>query len=190
MNVLGWLLDEPPVERASGGPTADRSRGPAAAGALAAGGLLGAAAFHAVWVVSPWPLGSWAEFAELVVGVPEAELPSAPATAAVAVLLSAAAWLVVTAARPGRRLAASRLVRWGAWTVTGILALRGLGGLLAPALALGTAPDGFRRWDLLLYSPLCTALAALTAFVLLRTRPVGTPDGAGDEGPSGGSARA
>ncbi|MFF3859794.1 DUF3995 domain-containing protein [Streptomyces sp. NPDC002209] len=141
-----------------------------AAAAVAAGGLLAAGALHAVWVFSPWPLASRAEFAAVVVGVEEAQLPSGPLTLAVAGLLGAAAGLVVTGARPASRFGRSRPVRAGLWTVSGVLAARGLGGLAASGLGLGSAPPEFRHWDLLLYSPLCVALGGLSGYVALRTR--------------------
>ncbi|MFI6001416.1 DUF3995 domain-containing protein [Streptomyces sp. NPDC051366] len=141
-----------------------------AAAAAAAGGLLAAGALHAVWVFSPWPLDSRAEFAAVVVGVEEAQLPSGPLTFAVAGLLGAAAGLVVTGARPASRFGRSRPVRAGLWAVSGVLAARGLGGLAASGLGLGSAPPEFRHWDLLLYSPLCVALGGLTGYVALHTR--------------------
>ncbi|MEV0411424.1 DUF3995 domain-containing protein [Streptomyces sp. NPDC050448] len=148
-------------------PTGAAVRGAAVA---AAGGLLAAGALHAVWVFSPWPLASRAEFAAVVVGVEEAQLPSGPLTLAVAGLLGAAAGLVATGARPTTRFARSRVVRAGLWTVSGVLAARGLGGLAASGLGLGSAPAEFRHWDLALYSPLCVALGGLSGYVALRTR--------------------
>ncbi|MGW8780766.1 DUF3995 domain-containing protein, partial [Streptomyces sp. NPDC055796] len=108
------------------------------AAVAAAGGLLAAGALHVVWVFSPWPLRSRAEFAAVVVGVEEARLPSGPLTLAVAGALGAAARLVATAARPPGRFGAGRPVRAGLWAVSGTLAARGLGGLAASGLALGS----------------------------------------------------
>ncbi|MFJ5552312.1 DUF3995 domain-containing protein [Streptomyces sp. NPDC093225] len=180
MKTVKWLLgtagrgagkgvvSEVGVGGAAGGRPGAAAR--IAAGAAAVG-LAAAGAFHAVWVFSPWPLASRAEYAAVVVGVTEAQLPSGPLTTAVAGLLVAASWLVVTGARPGHPLAGSRLVRAGLWTVAGVLAVRGAGGLLVSALGLGEVPEEFRRWDLVLYSPLCVALGGLTAYLALRTRP-------------------
>ncbi|WP_052390141.1 DUF3995 domain-containing protein [Streptomyces sp. NRRL B-24484] len=159
-----WLFGAVEGERASAGA------GGRTAAALAAAGLGAAAALHAVWTFSPWPLGSRAELATVVVGTDESRLPSGPATAAVAGLLGVAAWLVVTAARPQSPLGSSRLVRSGVWTVSGVLALRGAGGAVVSGLGLGNAPAEFRHWDLALYSPLCLALGGLSGYVAARTR--------------------
>ncbi|MER6914765.1 DUF3995 domain-containing protein [Streptomyces sp. NPDC000594] len=150
--------------------------GARAAAGVAAVGLAAAGALHAVWTVSPWPLATRAEFAAVVVGVEESRLPSAPVTLAVAGLLGAGAWLTVTAARPAHRLASSRLVRTGLWTLSGVLAVRGLGGLLVSGLDLGEVPAEFRHWDLALYSPLCLALGGLTGYLAVRTHPGQRPD--------------
>ncbi|WP_208030073.1 DUF3995 domain-containing protein [Streptomyces cyanogenus] len=129
-----------------------------------------AGTLHVVWAFSSWPLDSRAEFASAVVGVEESQLPSRPLTLAVAGLLVVASWLVVTGARPANRLAASRLVRVGLWTVFGVMSIRGLGGLVVSGLGLGGAPAEFRHGDLLLYSPLCIVLGCLTGYVAARTR--------------------
>ncbi|MFF5189354.1 DUF3995 domain-containing protein [Streptomyces sp. NPDC000345] len=171
MNATNWLLGAPAGRTAEGGGgTEGASAGARVAGVLSASGLLAAGLLHGVWVFTPWPLASRAEFATVVVGVEESQLPSKPATFAVAALLCTAAWLVITATRPASPIGASRLVRIGLWTVSGVLAVRGLGGLAASGLALGNVPHAFRHWDLALYSPLCVTLASLTAYLALRTR--------------------
>ncbi|WP_405754597.1 MULTISPECIES: DUF3995 domain-containing protein [unclassified Streptomyces] len=149
------------------GPVGAAVRGAAVA---AGGGLLSAGALHVVWVFSPWPLDSRADFASVVVGVDESQLPSGPLTFAVAGLLGAAAGMVLTGARPTSRIGRSRPVRAGLWVVSGVLAARGIGGLAASGLELGSKPAEFRHWDLRLYSPLCVTLGGLTGYVALRTR--------------------
>uniref|UniRef100_A0AAU2JTN4 DUF3995 domain-containing protein n=1 Tax=Streptomyces sp. NBC_00049 TaxID=2903617 RepID=A0AAU2JTN4_9ACTN len=141
-----------------------------AAAAAAAAGLVAAGALHAVWAFTPWPLGSAAEFAEIVVGVTEDRLPSAPLTLAVTALLGAAGYLVLSNGRLARPVGPEKLNRLGLWTVAGVLAARGTAGLVGSGLAWGDAPEAYRHWDLALYSPLCLALAGLTAFVAGRTR--------------------
>ncbi|MGZ9935519.1 DUF3995 domain-containing protein [Streptomyces sp. NC-S4] len=141
-----------------------------AAAVAAAGGLAAAAALHAVWTRSPWPLSSPAELAEVVVGTGEDGLPSAAATAAVAGLLTAAAGLVLAGARPDSALGRARLVRAGLWTVCAVLAARGLGGLAVSGLDVQQAPARYTAMDLRLYSPLCLGLSFLTGYVAARTR--------------------
>ncbi|MGP3690466.1 DUF3995 domain-containing protein [Streptomyces sp. IBSNAI002] len=141
-----------------------------AAAAAAAAGLVAAGALHAVWVFTPWPLGSAAEFAETVVGVTEDRLPSVPLTLGVAGALGAAGYAVLSTGRIVPGVGPERLHRLGAWAVAGVLAARGIQGLIQSGLALGDAPDPYRHWDLVLYSPLCLTLAGLTGFAAHRTR--------------------
>ncbi|WP_186319280.1 DUF3995 domain-containing protein [Streptomyces sp. SAJ15] len=137
----------------------------------ATGALLAAGVLHVVWVFSPWPLKSWAEFAATIGGVDESQRPSGPETFAVAGLLGTAAGLVLTGSRPtSNRWARSWPVRAGMWTVAGALSARGLGGLAVSGLRLGDVPAVFRHWDLRVYSPICVTLGGLTGYVALRTR--------------------
>ncbi|MFJ9766333.1 DUF3995 domain-containing protein [Streptomyces erythrochromogenes] len=154
----------------SGGEAGAAPRSVRAAAVVAAGGLAAIAALHAVWVRSPWPLGSPAELAEVVVGAEQEALPSAAATAAVAGLLAAASGMVLDGARPDSALGRARLVRAGLWTVSAVLAARGLGGLVVSGLDLQQAPARYTEMDLRLYSPLCLALSSLTGYVATRTR--------------------
>ncbi|MEU3571953.1 DUF3995 domain-containing protein, partial [Kitasatospora sp. NPDC036755] len=64
---------------------------PAGAAVAAALGVTGV--LHAVWAVTPWPLGSPEEFADTVVGKGEG-VPPAAACLAVAGALGAGAYLV------------------------------------------------------------------------------------------------
>jgi hypothetical protein len=174
MNLVAWVLGPAGREEGPRRPdavsTVRAGLGVRAAAAVASAGLLAAGALHAVWAFSPWPLDSRAEYAAAVVGVEESQLPSRPLVLAVAGLLGVASWLVVTGAWPANRLAASRLVRGGLWTICGVLSIRGLGGLVVSGFALGEAPAEFRHWDLVLYSPLCIVLGGLTGYVTARTR--------------------
>ncbi|MFD7624774.1 DUF3995 domain-containing protein [Streptomyces sp. NPDC059851] len=140
-----------------------------AAAGVAATGLIAAGALHALWTVDPWPLGSAAEFAETVVGVTEDRLPPVPLTLAVAAALGAAGYLVLSNGGITRTVGPQKLNRAGLWTLAGVLAARGMGGLATSGLGVGSAPETYRHWDLVLYSPLCLALAGLTGFVARRT---------------------
>lgn len=137
----------------------------AVASAAALGGV---AALHGVWAFSPWPLDSRARYAEVIVGVPEAKLPSATATLGVGALLSAASSLVLMRAGVVPRAGPEWLPRHGVRALSTALLLRGAAGLAVSSTGWGDAPEAFRRLDLRLYSPLCLALAAgVTATSLL-----------------------
>lgn len=151
-------------------------------GAVAAAGLTVTGVFHALWVITPWPLATWTDFAQVVLGVPDARVPALlpPMSATVAALLMAAAYLV--AARAGLAPAAGPqwLYRTGVWTVAAMLLLRATaGGFVPSGLSLAGAPAVYVRWDLLLYSPLCLLLGGLAALVALRPagRAGGRPSG-------------
>ncbi|HKJ10749.1 MAG TPA: DUF3995 domain-containing protein [Ornithinimicrobium sp.] len=127
----------------------------AAATAIAAGGLAGAAAVHALWASgSTWPAEDYDDLADLVVG--RGPFPSRPVTAVVAGLLTTASVLVVLAGTPSA--AQSRIVRAGSTTVAIVLLVRGVGGLGWEAVGVGQASEAFRFWDRRLYSPLCISL--------------------------------
>ncbi len=91
------------------------------AGATAAFGLGGAGALHAIWTFSPWPLASRGDFARKVVGVAEADLPTAGLTATVAAALGSAAYLVAAQARLVPQIGPRRLTRLGVRVTAGLL---------------------------------------------------------------------
>lgn len=139
-----------------------------AAGA-AAGVLAAAAAVHAAWASGlTFPASSSRELAELVVG-DRSRMPAAPVTWAVAGGLAVAAWGIAERTR-ARRLPPP----WERWVCTGLrlvvilLALRGAGGFVWSAFGLADETHRFRFWNLVLYSPLCLALAAGAACVWTR----------------------
>lgn len=145
--------------------------------AVGATALLGVALWHAVWVVTPWPLASRAEFAEVIVGVPEADAPGPALTAAMVVLLCFAAWLV--AARGGwlATLGPAWVWRLGPWVIGAVLMLRGVGGFVVSYFRLVEQPDRYVQGDLKLYSPICVGIALtslFTAFSAARDEAVGT----------------
>lgn len=122
--------------------------------------LVGIGALHAVWALGvPWPARDERSLAQAVVGT--STFPSPTATWSVAGLLGAAAVVVQSRVRPGRRVAVVPfpLADLGVRTVAGVLALRGGAGLVVSASRVGNATAVFRALDLALYSPLCLALA-------------------------------
>lgn len=130
-----------------------------AATRMSATTLTALAGLHVAWGVgSSWPLPDREAFADAVVGRPNP--PGPGACFVVAGALGAAALLV--AGRPRSRPALSRL---GAAGVAGVLGLRGAAGLSGRTdlLSPGSSSARFRRLDRLAYSPLCLALAAVTA---------------------------
>ncbi|MEJ2855689.1 MULTISPECIES: DUF3995 domain-containing protein [unclassified Saccharothrix] len=130
--------------------------------ALVTAVVLGAVGvLHVVWMFSPWPLRTREEFARRVVDVPVERLPSPPLTAAVAVALGLAAYLVVGRAGVVGVPGPEWVPVVGSAGVAAVMLLRGAGGL-----AVSTRKDTeFARLDVRVYSPLCLALAAATALV-------------------------
>lgn len=132
--------------------------------AVATGGLALVAALHAAWMVTSWPLESDAEFAEVVVGSTEGQAPPAAASAAMALLLGIAAWLIWRRARAPLE-AQPWYVRIGAWVVATVLLIRGALGLLVSGLDVTTSPPRYDLWDVRIYSPVCLVLGALSLLV-------------------------
>lgn len=119
-------------------------------------------ALHVYWGAGGrWPGESDADLATRVVGT--TVFPSALACFAVAAALVAAASLVVLAAFA----MGGPLVRWGAWAVCAVFALRGTGGFFDAMLRPGIREHPYHRANLRYYSPLCLVVAALVAAALL-----------------------
>jgi hypothetical protein len=155
----------PRVRRATS--MSGRVAGNSTAVALAAVGAL-----HAAWGLGlTWPGSDAASLARRVVG--GEAMPSSTACFGVAGLSMAAAGLVTARTRPrsvfGRSLPAP-LVELGVVTAGGVLALRGIVGPVVSSLKLVRTTAEFRRLDVLLFSPVCIALAA-GAWSTLRTAP-------------------
>ena len=125
---------------------------------VVAGSLAAVAALHVVWAFSPWPFADRAGFADAVVGVAEADLPSRPMVFAVATLLAVAAIVVAGRGRVVPPVGPAWVYRWGAWTVAAALLVRGLAGFGNAALAVGGTAT-YQRLDAAIYSPLCVLLA-------------------------------
>ncbi|MGW3151241.1 DUF3995 domain-containing protein [Streptomyces sp. NPDC001177] len=134
-------------------------------GVVTAVGLASAGLMHVVWIFSPWPLASRTDYARTVVGVAEADLPSAPLTATVAALLFLAAYLVAVRSTAVPPALPGWMNRSGPWVAATMLLGRGLIGTVVSALDLTDAPSDYTRWDLRLYSPLCLLLGGLSLYV-------------------------
>ncbi|MFJ7911082.1 DUF3995 domain-containing protein [Kitasatospora sp. NPDC096204] len=135
-----------------------RAAGGAVAAVLGATGVL-----HAVWTVTPWPLGSAAEFADAVVGRGDG-VPPVSACLAVAGALGAGAYLVGAEAGVLPAVGPRRLRRAGVRTVAGVLLARGLAGPVVFG-RVSERSERFRRLNARYYSPLCVALGAGAALV-------------------------
>ena len=132
----------------------------------AAAGLSAIGALHVVWATgSAWPMRDRRVLTDAVVGTDGDQPPNAAACLTVAALLGTAAALV-----DGRPRAAPALSRIGAAGVVAVLATRGALGLAGrtDVVSPGSLSERFRRNDRRLYSPLCLALAALSAPAIRR----------------------
>jgi hypothetical protein len=145
--------------------------GLAAAGAL---GVIGA--IHLAWGVGvTFPAADATALARAVVGGDT--FPSAIDCVVVAALLSAASVIVVARTRPRSRLGKvvpPILSSVGSNAVAGVLAVRAVGGVAASVLGFPRTSPTFRLLDLVVYSPLCLALAL--AIRRIDRRPSGRPE--------------
>jgi Protein of unknown function (DUF3995) len=133
--------------------------------------LVAAAGVHAAWAVgSSWPAQNRVELAELVVGTPT--FPSAAATWGVVGLCLTGAALVLAQINDlsSLRRRAPRAVKAAVGVLAAGLLIRGVGGLVVSGGELVDATENFRRWDLILYSPVCIilGLCAAAAFMVRR----------------------
>lgn len=130
------------------------------ASVIAVGLLLAAAAVHAYWATGGvWPAASGRALAQAVVGPTQEKMPSPSACAAVAILLTAAAAIVLARAELVSLPGPEWIVPVGTWVVVGALAARGVIGLVT-SLAAGREAT-YHRLDVLAYSPLCLTIALL-----------------------------
>ncbi|MFJ4186337.1 DUF3995 domain-containing protein [Kitasatospora sp. NPDC089509] len=134
-----------------------------AVGTGVAAGLGVTAALHAAWTVTPWPLRTPEEFADVVVGAGEG-VPSARACVTVAGLLGTASYLVAAEAGVLPRVGPRGLRQAGVRAVAGVLLARGLAGPVVFG-RLSPRTERFRRLNVRYYSPLCVALGAGAAAV-------------------------
>jgi hypothetical protein len=134
----------------------------ARAGTAAAAALAGIGCIHLAWGLGvTYPAKDSAALARTVVGGDT--FPSPSACVAVAGLLGAAAALVSARAKPdaqpGRHVPIA-LAGMGSYTVGAVLALRGAVGVALSAVGAPATTPQFRLLNLIVYSPLCLALAA------------------------------
>jgi hypothetical protein len=129
----------------------------------AAASLFGLAALHAAWGAgSAWPLADRDALADAVIGA--AQVPPPAACFAVSGALAAAGTLV--AGWPGDHPAIRRA---GVGGVVVVLAGRGVLGLAGRTqlVSRSSVSDRFTRLDRRIYSPLCLALAGLSALSVM-----------------------
>ncbi|MFJ1702118.1 DUF3995 domain-containing protein [Kitasatospora sp. NPDC088346] len=141
-----------------------------ATGIVVSAGLAATGALHAVWMRSPWPLASRAEFADAVVGVGEERAPTPAMCAGVAGLLGVAAALVGARAGALPAVGPAWSAKAGSAVASGVLLARGLGGPVLYGSGRIARTERFVRLDRRYYSPLCVALGAGAALVAVRGR--------------------
>lgn len=148
------------------GPARYRARTPLgrAAAVAASAGLFAAAGLHAAWGAgSAWPFPDRATLADATAGA--ADVPGPRACFAVCGALAAAGAL--TAGWPARY---PGLQRAGAITVAAVLGGRGILGLSGRTrlVSPGATSATFTRLDRRVYSPVCLALAGVSALAARR----------------------
>lgn len=134
---------------------------PVATGSAGAA-LIVAAGLHAAWALGvTWPAASSDELADLVVG--HRPMPGPVACGAVATALGVAGVAVATAPHTddGR---AGRSIRAATAATVAALAIRATAGVVADASGFGAPSEEFRRWNRVLFNPLCLGLAGLASF--------------------------
>jgi uncharacterized protein DUF3995 len=174
--VGGQLRDKVPGRSAASSQRAILGR-PAASGrfaalprvaaATAAASLFGLAALHAAWGAgSAWPLPDRDALADAVIGA--AQVPAPAACFAVSGALVTAGTLV--AGWPRDHPAIRRV---GVSGVVVVLAGRGVIGLAGRTrlVSRSSVSERFTRLDRRIYSPLCLALAGLSALSAMLHRP-------------------
>jgi Protein of unknown function (DUF3995) len=124
--------------------------------------LLAISALHAAWGLGlTWPGTDAVSLASRVVG--GTTLPSSVDCFALAALLAAASGFVLARTRPNNRvgrLLPAPVSGFGVSVLGGVLALRATAGWLGSTTNLIRTTNDFRKLNLLVYSPLCAALAA------------------------------
>jgi hypothetical protein len=131
------------------------------AGLAAAGALAAVGAIHLAWGAGvTFPAADAAALARAVVG--GNTFPSTVDCIVVATLLASATAIVVARAKPRSalgKLLPPIMTSVGSNAVAGVLATRGVAGVAMSVVGLPHTTPMFRLLDLVLYSPLCLALA-------------------------------
>lgn len=117
---------------------------------------------HASWAIgSTWPFADLTTLVRTVMGTPDLTgIPPAPLIRAAAI------------ARVGSRAAVRRWARLVTVPAAGVLALRGIGGLISSGFFGDLVTSEYRPLDLMVYSPLCLLLALGLALLEWPGKPV------------------
>lgn len=116
---------------------------------------------HFIWAFSPWPMKDAMTFTKTIGGSDDGEMPSAASTVLVGTALIGGAVLTLMVNESVPAIGPEWLRLAGMYGLTAVLLARGLGGYFMNSGAAGE----FQRWNTVLYSPLCVALAALGGIV-------------------------
>ena len=129
--------------------------------ALTAAALLAVAGvIHAYWAFGGvWPAHDGRTLAKAVTGEKQEQMPDMAACLVIFILLTAAAIIVSDRAGLLDLPGPSWVVTVGAWVIVGVLAARGLLGLVTSLWARRATV--YQRLDVAVYSPLCLVIAAL-----------------------------
>lgn len=139
---------------------------------LATGVVLFIALVHLAWAAGVlWPAKDSAQLAQWVLGGEAGiAMPGRAACMGVALVLGGLAMVWLGAARGEQSAPWMRWVTGVSWLGVGVFALRGLGGFFERRFRPSIKSSPYAKMNIMLYSPLCLALAALVATDLLQLR--------------------
>lgn len=135
-------------------------------GIIAAVALLASSLLHAVWLISPWPWRSWAEFNSAFFFDQSYRVPTSTMLA-VTLLWLAAAYIVAAFAGALPRAGPRWVFRLGIWVITLVLLARGALGMveMIPVLGDPQTPQRFRatvEMYVFVYLPIWLAIGTVT----------------------------
>jgi len=135
-------------------------------GIIAAVGLLASALLHAVWLVTPWPWSSWAEFNRAFFFDDRYQVPTAMMLV-VTLLWLAAAYIVAAFAGVLPRAGPRWIFHLGIWVIALLLLARGTLGMIEMAHALSDPQTPLRfhatiEMYVFVYLPIWLAIGAVT----------------------------